>query len=202
MRPGSRAGRMAGRPTTGAIAAEILALRAERAQLLGYADFAAFKLEPEMAKTPDAVRDLLMRVWEPARAKALGGCRRAGGDAARRWRCRRRWSPGTGAITREKRRKAEHDLDEAALKPYLSLDAMLAAHVRLREPRCSGWSSARSTGRSITRTSAGWEVTRDGRACGGVHRATISRAGRSGRARGVRRCGRSASWAARCGRSW
>ena len=54
-----------------AIAAETLALRAERAQLLGYADFAAYKLEPEMAKTPAAVRDLLMRVWEPARAKAL-----------------------------------------------------------------------------------------------------------------------------------
>ncbi|MFN4193546.1 MAG: M3 family metallopeptidase, partial [Tabrizicola sp.] len=39
-----------------AIAAEILSLRAERAQLLGYADFAAYKLEPEMAKTPQAVR--------------------------------------------------------------------------------------------------------------------------------------------------
>ena len=54
-----------------AIAAEILALRAERAHLLGYPDFAAFKLEPEMAKTPQAVRDLLMRVWRPARTKAL-----------------------------------------------------------------------------------------------------------------------------------
>ena len=54
-----------------AVAAEILALRAERAQLLGYPDFAVFKLEPEMAKTPAAVRDLLMRVWQPARAKAL-----------------------------------------------------------------------------------------------------------------------------------
>ena len=42
-----------------AVAAEILALRAERAQLLGYPDFAAFKLEPEMAKTPDAVRETL-----------------------------------------------------------------------------------------------------------------------------------------------
>ncbi len=60
-----------------AIAAEILALRSERAQLLGYADFAAFKLEPEMAKTPEAVRDLLMQVWQPARAKALAAFRMA-----------------------------------------------------------------------------------------------------------------------------
>ena len=45
-------------------------LRAERAALLGYEDFAHFKLEVEMAKTPDAVRDLLMQVWTPARAKA------------------------------------------------------------------------------------------------------------------------------------
>ncbi|OZA11864.1 MAG: peptidase M3, partial [Rhodobacterales bacterium 17-64-5] len=53
-----------------AVAAEILALRAERAALMGYPDFASFKLEPEMAKTPARVRDLLLRVWEPAKRKA------------------------------------------------------------------------------------------------------------------------------------
>ncbi|MDP4823389.1 MAG: M3 family metallopeptidase, partial [Aestuariivirgaceae bacterium] len=53
-----------------AIATEILKLRAERAKLLGYANFAAFKLDNQMAKTPDAVRDLLMKVWEPARKRA------------------------------------------------------------------------------------------------------------------------------------
>ncbi|MGB3146628.1 MAG: M3 family metallopeptidase, partial [Paracoccaceae bacterium] len=53
-----------------AIAAEILALRQERAQLLGYPNFASYKLEAEMAGTPQAVRDLLQRGWEPARARA------------------------------------------------------------------------------------------------------------------------------------
>src|SRR5690606_6474059 len=52
------------------IAAEILKLREERAMLLGYDSFAEYKLETEMAGTPDAVRDLLMKVWEPAREAA------------------------------------------------------------------------------------------------------------------------------------
>ena len=109
-----------------AIAAETLALRQERAALLGYPDFAAFKLETEMAGSPAAVRDLLMRVWTPARAKALAdaavlqGLMQAegvNGDLeAWDWR-----------YYSEQRRKAEHDLDEAALKPYLSLDAMIGA---------------------------------------------------------------------------
>ncbi|HSF64978.1 MAG TPA: M3 family metallopeptidase [Paracoccaceae bacterium] len=109
-----------------AIAAEILALRAERAGLLGYASFADYKLEPEMAKTPQAVRDLLMRVWEPARAKALSdaavleGMLHADGIAGP-------LEPWDWRYYSEKRRMAEHDLDEAALKPYLSLEAMLAA---------------------------------------------------------------------------
>jgi len=109
-----------------AVAAEILALREERAALLGYASFADYKLEPEMAKTPAAGRDLLMRVWAPAKAKALEdagvleGMMHADGVngdlEAWDWR-----------YYSEKRRRVEHDLDEAALKPYLSLDAMLGA---------------------------------------------------------------------------
>jgi len=108
------------------VAAETLALRAERAALLGYASFADYKLEPEMAKTPDAVRGLLMRVWEPARAKALEDAGvleamlHADGTPGP-------LEPWDWRYYSEKRRLAEHDLDEAVLKPYLSLDAMLAA---------------------------------------------------------------------------
>jgi peptidyl-dipeptidase Dcp len=109
-----------------AITAEILALRHERARLLGYPDFASYKLETEMAGTPGAVRDLLMRVWQPARAKAaadalvLQGLMQADGINGE-------LEPWDWRYFSEKRRKAEHDLDEAALKPYLSLDAMIAA---------------------------------------------------------------------------
>jgi peptidyl-dipeptidase Dcp len=108
------------------VAAEILALRAERAQLLGYASFADYKLEPEMAKTPAAVRELLMRVWAPAKRKAeadaavLEAMLHKDGIAGP-------LEPWDWRYYSEKRRLAEHDLDEAALKPYLSLEAMLAA---------------------------------------------------------------------------
>src|SRR6202030_2524873 len=49
---------------------EILRLREESANLLGYPTFAAYRLEDSMAKTPQAVRGLLERVWKPARARA------------------------------------------------------------------------------------------------------------------------------------
>lgn len=108
------------------IVAETLALRSERARLLGYPDFAAFKLDTEMAHDAEAVRGLLMAVWAPARARAeadaerLATLMRAEGvnDALAPWDWRR-----YAAI----RRREEHDLDEAALKPYFQLDKMLEA---------------------------------------------------------------------------
>ncbi len=108
------------------IAAETLALRDERARLLGYASFAAFKLETEMAKTPEAVAALLLRVWAPARAKAetdavvLTAMMLADGVNGD-------LEPWDWRYYSEQRRRAEHDLDEAALKPYFQLDAMIAA---------------------------------------------------------------------------
>ncbi|WP_375263834.1 M3 family metallopeptidase [Palleronia sp.] len=109
-----------------AIAAEILELREERAGLLGYDDFAEFKLETEMAKTPEAVRELLMKVWEPARDRAVeDGLRLSAmmhndgvnGDL----------EPWDWRYYSEKRRMAEHDLDESEIKPYLQLDRMIEA---------------------------------------------------------------------------
>ena len=115
-----------GKTDNRAIAAETLALRAERAALLGHESFAAYKLETEMARTPAAVRDLLMRVWAPAREKALEDAEamaallQADGHAGP-------LEPWDWRYYAEKRRRALHDFDEAALKPYLSLDAMIAA---------------------------------------------------------------------------
>ncbi len=109
-----------------AIAAEILALRAERAALLGYETFARYKLETEMAGSPEAVRDLLMQVWAPAREKALADAAKleamllADGHSGP-------LEPWDWRYYSEKRRHAEHDIDETALKPYLALENMIEA---------------------------------------------------------------------------
>ncbi len=140
------------------IAAETLALRQERAQLLGYDSFAAFKLETEMAKTPDAVRNLLMQVWTPAKAQAdrdadvltqMMHQDGINGDLA----------PWDWRYYAAKRRQAEHDLNEAELKPYLQLDRMIEAafacanrlfglefkpiDVALYHPDCRAWEVTR-----------------------------------------------------------
>jgi peptidyl-dipeptidase Dcp len=144
-----------------AIAQETLALRLERAQLLGYHSFAAYKLETEMAATPDAVRDLLMAVWAPARAKAeadasaLTAALQADGinDDLEPWD----WH-----YYAEKRRQAEHDLDEADLKPYLQLDRMIEAAFDC-STRLFGLSFAPVDVPLHHPDARAWEVTRDGK---------------------------------------
>ncbi len=144
-----------------AIAGETLALREERARLLGYGNFAEFKLETEMAKTPGSVRDLLMQVWAPAKAAAdadaavLEAMLRADGIQGRleAWDWR---------YYAEKRRKAEHDLDEAELKPYLQLDRMIEAAFACANRLFGLEFSPVDVGLHHPDARA-WEVTRDGR---------------------------------------
>src|SRR5262249_59861217 len=59
-----------GKPDNRRIVAEVLALRAERAGLLGFKTAADSALEFSMAKTPANVRKLLMEVWGPAQTRA------------------------------------------------------------------------------------------------------------------------------------
>jgi peptidyl-dipeptidase Dcp len=109
-----------------AIIAEMVELRAERARLLGYADFAQYRLDDAMAKTPAAVRDLLQTVWAPARERALADCealqalvQEEGGNFA--------LAPWDWRYYAEKLRQRRCDFDEAAIKPYLTLDRMIEA---------------------------------------------------------------------------
>src|SRR3954452_15809775 len=105
---------------------EILKLREESAKLLGYPTFAAYRLEDSMAKTPDAVRGLLERVWKPARARALsdrdemqGLIATEGGNF--------KLAPWDWRFYAEKLRLQRANFDDAAIKPYLALDHMIAA---------------------------------------------------------------------------
>jgi peptidyl-dipeptidase Dcp len=109
-----------------AIILEILALREETAKLLGFATFAAYRLEDSMAKTPEAVRSLLERVWKPARARALADrdalqalVAEEGGNFS--------LAPWDWRFYAEKLRQRRANFDDAAIKPYLTLDHMIQA---------------------------------------------------------------------------
>jgi peptidyl-dipeptidase Dcp len=108
------------------IIGEILGLREESAGLLGYPTFAAYRLEDSMAKTPQAVRGLLERVWKPARARALADrdalqalvAEEGGNFTLASWDWR---------FYAEKLRQRRANFDDAAIKPYLALDNMIEA---------------------------------------------------------------------------
>src|SRR4051794_15662809 len=105
---------------------EILSLREETAKILGFPTYAAYRLEDSMAKTPDAVRSLLERVWKPARARALADrdalqalIAEEGGNFA--------LAPWDWRYYAEKLRQAKAIFDDAAINPYLVLDHMVEA---------------------------------------------------------------------------
>jgi peptidyl-dipeptidase Dcp len=109
-----------------AVIAEMVALRAERARLLGYASFAHYRLDDTMAKTPDAVRALLERVWAPARRRALAD-RDALQALVQAEGKNFPLAPWDWRYYAEKLRKARCDIDEATIKPYLQLDRIIEA---------------------------------------------------------------------------
>jgi peptidyl-dipeptidase Dcp len=109
-----------------ALIGEMVALRAERAKLLGFASFADYRLDDQMAKTPAAARGLLDEVWSRARAKAAAErdalhalVAEEGGNFA--------LAPHDWRYYAEKLRKSKFDLDEAEIKPYFQLDKMIEA---------------------------------------------------------------------------
>jgi peptidyl-dipeptidase Dcp len=109
-----------------AIIAETLELRRERAALLGFETFAAFKLEPAMAENVAAVEELLTTVWRPAVAAADEECRRLAA-VARSEGQNTPIEPWDWRYYAEKVRLADYDLDETEVKAYLPLDHMIAA---------------------------------------------------------------------------
>jgi peptidyl-dipeptidase Dcp len=105
---------------------EIVTLRAEQARLLGYDNFAAYRLDDSMAKTGGAVEKLLLQVWGPAKAKARDELAKLE-NVARAEGLNEPIEPWDWRYYAEKVRQAEYDLDEAEVKPYFVLDNMVQA---------------------------------------------------------------------------
>src|SRR5580704_10632925 len=115
-----------GKTDNKAIITEMVRLRAERARLLGYTDFAHYRLNDAMAKTQTAVRTLLDAVWPRARARAEADrdalqalVQKEGGNFT--------LAPWDWRYYAEKLRQERCDIDEAEIKPYLNLERMIEA---------------------------------------------------------------------------
>ncbi|MEL0114565.1 MAG: M3 family metallopeptidase, partial [Rickettsiales bacterium] len=108
------------------LVAETVRLRAEKAALLGYDSFAQFKLDDTMAKTPEAVRDLLGTVWQKARNRAAEEAAdlskliaEAGQNHA--------VAPWDWRHYSEKVRAARYAFNDTEVKPYLQLEKLIEA---------------------------------------------------------------------------
>ncbi|MFC7001450.1 M3 family metallopeptidase [Pseudobowmanella zhangzhouensis] len=109
-----------------ALIAEILALRDERVGLLGYDNYAQWRLEDRMAKNPQNAMDLMMAVWPAAiaRVKEEVADMQALADAEG---ANIKIEPWDYRYYAEKVRKAKYDLDSDEVKQYLQLDKLREA---------------------------------------------------------------------------
>lgn len=109
---------------TRATIARIAQIRAEKAKLLGYPNYAAWALQDQMAKTPEAATQFMNDLVGPSTAKARSEeadiqqviDAQKGGFKAEPWD----WE-----FYSEQVRKAKYDLDESAVKPYLEIHRVL-----------------------------------------------------------------------------
>ncbi|MEM8681191.1 MAG: M3 family metallopeptidase, partial [Planctomycetota bacterium] len=104
----------------------ILGLRAARAKLLGYDTHAHWRLEPQMAKTPEAAMDLMMRVWPKAVARVkeeVADMQRIADEEGAGMTI----EPWDYRYYAEKVRKAKYDLDFNEVKPYMQLEKLREA---------------------------------------------------------------------------
>ena len=109
---------------TRSIISQLAHLRAERAQLLGYSSHAAWKLEDQMAKTPQAALAFMDALAPIATAKAAREAAdiQAAIDAQKGGFTLQAWD---WDFYREQVRKAKYDLNDAEVKPYFELNSVL-----------------------------------------------------------------------------
>jgi peptidyl-dipeptidase Dcp len=116
-------GRGGGATDNNADVTEILQLRAERAELLGYRSYAHWRLEDTMAKTPEAALGLLEEVWPAAVARVRG-------DVAQMRAIANKQSPPIQLepwdyrFYAEQLRRQTFALEESEIRPYLELERL------------------------------------------------------------------------------
>jgi peptidyl-dipeptidase Dcp len=102
------------------VVAKIVKLRAQQAALLGHKSYAAYVIDDNMAKTPEAVDAFLMKLWHaalPVAKKEVQEMQKIIDREGRKFKLKS-WDWWYYA---EKVRKEKYDLDENELKPYFSL---------------------------------------------------------------------------------
>ena len=104
-----------------AVVSKIASLRVERANLLGYKTHADYVEERNMSKTPEAVYELLNKLWEPALTNAMKE-RDALQELEKKEGGTFKLEPWDWWYYAEKERKAKYDLDENELRPYFLLE--------------------------------------------------------------------------------
>ena len=102
---------------------EILKNRSKKARLLGFKDYAAYATSDKMAATPEAAEELLMKVWEPAKAKVaeeVTEMQSLSDSMGNKFEI----APWDYYYFAEKVRQQKFALDEAAIKPYFAVDSV------------------------------------------------------------------------------
>ena len=161
---------------TNATIAEILKLRQQRAEILGFPTHAHYRMADTMAKDPNKAMDLMMKVWPAAAARVkeevadMQAIANADSITIAPWDYR---------FYAEKVRKAKYDLDQEAIKPYFQLDNMVAAMFDAAG-KLYGMSFSENTGtvpvfEPKVRT---FEVKRDGKVVGLFYLDNFARAGK------------------------
>ncbi|MFN3747996.1 MAG: M3 family metallopeptidase [Sphingorhabdus sp.] len=163
---------------TNATIAEILKLRQQRAELLGFKTHAHYRMANTMAKDPEKAMDLMMKVWPAAvaRVKEEVADMQAIADKEKAGITIEPWDYRYYA---EKVRKAKYDLDQNELKPYFQLDNMVSAMFDAAG-RLYGMSFTENTGtvpvfEPEVRT---FEVKRNGKVIGLFYLDNFARAGK------------------------
>lgn len=105
---------------------EIVKARAEKAAIMGFPDFASLMTADKMASTPQAAEQLLLSIWEPAKAKVaeeVAEMQALSDSMGNTFKI----EPWDYSYFAEKVRQQKYNLDENAIRPYFAVDSVAKA---------------------------------------------------------------------------